>query len=313
MDGRSARKRPSGSIARVVDRGTRRAAALIRARDGSASWHELRGRCTQHELRRALDKGEIVRVARGRYALPDQHPAREAAAAVGGVQSHLSAAVELGLAVLRRPDVVHVTVPRDAHRAGAPGVVLHRADIPPAERTRRSTTPLRTVLDCAATLPFDEALAVADSALREGVVRRDDLLDAARERRGRGAPGVRRVAACADGDATNPFESGLRAVLLDAGIAGFTPQQAIPLATGVTVHADLGDRRRRIALEADSFEHHGTRRMLRRDCRRYDEMVRAGWTVLRFAWEHVAGDPVWVASVVRDVCAAADRRLDRDA
>ncbi len=38
-------------------------------------------------------------------------------------------------------------------------------------------------------------------------------------------------------------------------------------------------------------------------------MTRAGWTVLRFAWEHVLGDPRWVVAVVRDVCATADRRL----
>jgi very-short-patch-repair endonuclease len=77
------------------------------------------------------------------------------------------------------------------------------------------------------------------------------------------------------------------------------------------VRVDLGDRRRRIALEADSFEYHGTRRALRDDCRRYDELARAGWTVLRFAWEHVVGDPRWVASVVTDVCASVDRQLDR--
>jgi very-short-patch-repair endonuclease len=81
------------------------------------------------------------------------------------------------------------------------------------------------------------------------------------------------------------------------------------LVTGGTVHADLGDRRRLIAIEADSFEHHGSRGALRAGCRRYDEMTRAGWTVLRFAWEHVVGDPQWVVAVVRDVCAAVDRRL----
>jgi very-short-patch-repair endonuclease len=280
-------------------------------RDGRATWQELREHCTQHELRRALAKGEIVRVGRGRYALPDQNAAREAAAAVGGVLSHLSAAVELGLAVLHRPDAVHVTVPRAAHRTAVPGVVLHRADLASEDRTRRSTTWLRTVLDCAATLPFAEALAVADSALREGLVRREDLLDAAQERRGPGAPRARRVAGAADGDAANPFESTLRAGLLDAGITGFIPQQPVLLVTGARAHVDLGDPRRRIALEADGFQYHGTRRALRDDCRRYDEIVRAGWIVLRFAWEHVVGDVRWVAAVVADVCALRDRQRHR--
>lgn len=34
---------------------------------------------------------------------------------------------------------------------------------------------MRTVLDCAAQLPFDEALAVADSALRDRTVTKEEL------------------------------------------------------------------------------------------------------------------------------------------
>ncbi len=47
----------------------------------------------------------------------------------------------------------------------------------------------------------------------------------------------------ADGEAANPFESGLRAVALDAGVNGFRPQQRVPLAIGV-VHDDLGEPQR---------------------------------------------------------------------
>ena len=41
------------------------------------------------------------------------------------------------------------------------------------------TTPLRTVMRCATSLPFDEALAVADSALRSRMVTQADLVRAA--------------------------------------------------------------------------------------------------------------------------------------
>jgi hypothetical protein len=41
------------------------------------------------------------------------------------------------------------------------------------------TDPVRTVIDCARDLPFDEALAVADSALRSGKVGPDALRQAA--------------------------------------------------------------------------------------------------------------------------------------
>ena len=57
------------------------------------------------------------------------------------------------------------------------------------------TSPLRTVLDCARRLPFSEALAVADSALRSGLVTEDELRLAAAGTRGPGCKNIRRAAA----------------------------------------------------------------------------------------------------------------------
>jgi very-short-patch-repair endonuclease len=279
----------------------RHPAQVLKAMDGRATWQQLRRLSTQHAVRRALDQGLIVRARRGDYMLPELPRNDAVAARVGGVISHLSAAVDHGLAVLVRPDAV--ARHRAAHLLGArpAGATLHYTVLAPQDVRRARTTVLRTVLDCAATLPFAEGLAVADSALREGYLRPEDLAEAAQERRGPGARAVRRVARTADGDAANPFESALRAAVLDAGLTGFGPQQPVPIG-GMTLHVDLGDPRRRIAVEADSFTHHGTRTALRDDCRRYDELVRSGWTVLRFAWEHVVLDPAWVGAVVRDTC-----------
>src|SRR4051794_14350496 len=281
-------------------------ARVLRALDGRATWAELTSLCTQHSLRGALDSGRIRHVGRGLYALPDLMADREAAARTGGVLSHLSAALHLGLAVLSDPDAVHVTVPRAAHRRPIAGVVVHRADLPAAAADRVRTGPLRTALDCAASLPFPDALAVADSALRDGLVRSEALLSAPRFRRGPGARAIRRVAEQANGTAANPFESALRAAVLDAGVRAFRPQQRVVVG-GTVRFVDLGDERRRIALEADSFAHHGSRAAPRTDCRRYDELVRHGWTGLRFAWEDVLFEPDWVSAVVRDTCERADR------
>jgi very-short-patch-repair endonuclease len=62
---------------------------------------------------------------------------------------------------------------------------------------------------------------------------------------------------------------------------------------------DLADPTLKIVLEADSFEFHGKRSAMRRDCHRYDELVARGWLVLRFAWEQVMFEAEWVASVIR--------------
>jgi very-short-patch-repair endonuclease len=292
-------------LARMGGR-TRDPARVLRALDGRATWQQLERLCTQHALRSALAQGTVVRARRGLYVLPDLSPPRLAAARLNGVLSHLSAAVELGWPVLVAPTEVHVTVPRAAPTHGVPGsVVLHRADLPERDRRRVATRPLRTVVDCAVGLPFAQALAVADSALRDGTVYPEELHEAAGRRRGPGASRLRPVAEAADDNAANPFESGLRAAVLEAGVTGFVPQQPVRLRSGLVIHVDLGDPVLRIAIEADSFTHHGGRRELREDCRRYDELVRAGWLVLRFAWEHVMFDAPWVGSLVRDVVTSA--------
>ena len=108
-------------------------------------------------------------------------------------------------------------------RGSREGVRLHWADLTAAEVSARLTSPLRTVLDCTRVLPFDEALAVADFALRSGRVSKTALGAAAAATRGTGSSAVRRVARHADHRAVNPLESVLRALALEAGL-DLTPQ-----------------------------------------------------------------------------------------
>ena len=131
----------------------RHPAQVLRAMDGWATWEDLGRLCTQHAVRMAVARGSIVRTRRGLYALPGLPTDRQAAADLGGVLSHLSAAVHLGLDVLVAPDRIHVTVPRGGPHHGPDGVVLHRRDVAAMDRTRTATRPLRTVLDCAVCLP----------------------------------------------------------------------------------------------------------------------------------------------------------------
>jgi very-short-patch-repair endonuclease len=64
-----------------------------------------------------------------------------------------------------------------------------------------------------------------------------------------------------------------------------------------------------LVLEADSFAYHGSQAALERDCRRYAELSRNGWTVLRFAWEQVMFDEKWVEEIILDCCRLrTDRR-----
>jgi very-short-patch-repair endonuclease len=275
---------------------------VVRRLGGRARTGDVLSLCTRTALTQTLTEGRLVRPGRGVLVLPGLPDPEVAAARAGGVLSHLTAAERLRLSLVRVPDVVHVTVPHGARPAPQEGVRVHWSVAPvETDEAGIATSGLRTVMDCATVLPFDEALAVADSALYWTRIMRTDLLAAAEASSRTGRRRRIRIAENADGRSANAFESRLRAIVLGAGWTGFEPQFAIPLESR-TVRVDLADPLARVVLEADSFAHHGTRDALRRDCERYDELVADGWVVLRFAWEHVMFQPAWVARVVDETC-----------
>ncbi|GAA0949815.1 type IV toxin-antitoxin system AbiEi family antitoxin domain-containing protein [Kribbella koreensis] len=271
-------------------------AQVLGSANGLATFAELRASVSGDAIRKALAAGSIQRLAKGVYALPPVKDPEAAARAQGGVVSHSSAAVLHGFDVLEAPTTAQVTVPRGQHRrASTLACDLYWADDVPAFDGR--TTKLRTVLDCARALPFADGLCVADSALRKGAIQRDRLMTAAAGLAGPGSARVRRVAAAADGRAESPLESVLRARLLEAGFDEFVPQWVVRDKT-FSARIDLAQPRLKLALEADSFAHHGSRSALTRDCRRHANLTIRGWRLIRFSWEDVMLDPGWVVDVV---------------
>ena len=258
---------------------------------GTATRAQLVAVTSRAAVDRATAAGDLVRLARGRWALPVVDEARLAAHRLSGTVSHASAALLHGWAVKSTPTRPHLTLPQKRRRrAGWEEVVVHRADLHPAERTGLVTSPERTLVDCLRTMPLDEALAVADSALRDGFGRQR-LLELADRARGAGAARIRSVASRATPLAANPFESVLRAAALEVGLD--VEAQVEIWEPDFLGRVDLADRRRRIVLEADSFAWHGGRAQLASDCRRYNQLAVHGWLVLRFSWEDVmfhAGD-----------------------
>ena len=272
---------------------------VVRDLGGRATFTQITDATTRWALRTAVAEGRVVRVGRGVYALPKMPEPLVTAAALRGVVSHLSAAQLWGLARVHDPAVLHVTVPHGHRRRRRRHVVVHRSRyLDPEDLERGLTSAVRTVLDCAATLPFVQALAVADSALALGMVSKDALEAAATAAQGAGRSARLLVARAADGRSANAFESALRGILVEAGMVDFTPQVEIQL-PGRRVRVDLADRARKLVVEADSFEFHGDRDGFERDCERYDALTAAGWVVLRFTWRQVVDHPQWVVETVR--------------
>ncbi|WP_299036570.1 DUF559 domain-containing protein [uncultured Pseudokineococcus sp.] len=258
-------------------------------------------------LQRAVAGGEVERLGWGVYALASAPPALRAAAAVRGTVSHASAAQLWMVDPLHRPARISVTVPRAARRRRPlPGTRLHWSDLAPADVDGPVTAPLRTALDCARSMPFEEALGVADGFLRRRLVDPGELRAAAAALRGAGRARAVAVASAADSRSDNPFESALRAVVLRCGAGAFVPQVVVDAGPLGRVRPDLVDEGRRVVLEADSFAWHGSRAALARDCERYDALVVSGYLVLRFSWEQVVGAPEQVAEAVRRVVALVD-------
>lgn len=256
----------------------------------------------------ALTRGDLVRLSHGWVGVPARERSERAAASHGGVVSHTSAALIHGWPVITVPDLPRVTVPPGAPRVAEPDEVadVTEATLLPRDIHGRVTSPLRTILDCAHDLPFRDALAVADSALRSEALTRSDLLRAVCA----AECDCRRVAAYADGRAANPFESALRALCIEIGLA-VVPQWEVE-ADGMTLHPDLANPMLGLAIEADSYTHHGmTRTDFARDLVRYNALAATDWLILRFSYEHVMEHSDYVRRTLRAAIASRARAAAR--
>jgi len=270
---------------------------------GVASRSRLDGMCTRPTIEAALGSGEIVRVTRSLYRLPDVDRALRLAAELRGRLAVLSAAQAHGWEVAQPPDKPWVLVERSRHASSS------RVHLVWGEAEDHDdglvTSRRRTAVDCARRLPFRDALCVLDSALRHGLDH-ETLVADAHAVRGKGAAAARRVAALATAEAANPFESMLRALAVEAGLEVRAqveievPDVDSPGGTR-TVRPDVVDRERRLVLEADSWQFHAGKEEFQTDCWRYTALVVEGWTVLRFTWWQVMHHPEWVVACLRAV------------
>jgi very-short-patch-repair endonuclease len=268
---------------------------------GITSRKPLLGLVTRGAIEAAVAGGLVVRVARGRYALPTDDAARRRAHELTGTAVLVTAAAHWGWARMWEPRRPQIAVPRGRNVAAdrRDGVDLRWRTVPVTDVVDGWVTSReRTLVDCASLLPFNQALAIRDSALRDRTVTRPDLMARAavlpRQYRGR----VEAVFAEADPLAANPFESALRAIAIEVPGLHVRCQVRIDDERGWVGRVDLADRDLRIVVEADSMEYHGERAAMDKDVERYTRLTCDGWLVLRFTWYHVMTRPDWVVAML---------------
>lgn len=305
---------------------------------GIATTAELVGASSWAALRACTATGQIVRVGHGVYTVAafadpalggdassrawsrwHEGPSDEEAAALmarraiargrGGVLSHLCAAADHGWPILREPRWVDIALPvhRKPPTFAARTVTRYwERDLTTEERAAHVTAPVRTVIDCARLLPFAEALAVADSALRSRMVGTRELREAGDVFRGSGSAQVRRVVAGADARAANPFESALRAV--HHGLPGLNLESQVEVGDGLAARVDLADTRLRIVIEADSYAFHGDAERFQATQRRQVELAGRDWIVLPYGFAATTRDAAWVRAATQAVVYVRERR-----
>lgn len=161
-------------------------------------------------------------------------------------------------------------------------------------------SPRDTVVDLARGWPYDHALLVTQRALQLRVLSFDDLTTAhaGMTRYTGNAQLGRLIAALAEGTRSEA-ERLLVALLRQAGISGWVANHRVR-AAGRGYEIDVAFPAVRLAIEVDGQAFHSDARAFHRDRRRQNDLVRAGWTVLRFTWADLSREPERVVAEVLD-------------
>lgn len=269
---------------------------------------------TPGEVERLLRSRDWQRVRHGVYQLDEPRDRREAhlrqcwaavlVARSGSVIAGPSAALVHGLALVDLPALVHV-VAGSCRSAGGMNVVRRRTDVDSVDIGGLPLTSVsQTVVDCATVLGYEDAVVVADSALRHGVDRRG-LLELAET--SRASARVRRVVEFADGRSESVGESLARVALAAAGLPAPLLQEEFVVRGGRRYRVDFYWPDQRTIGEFDGRVKYGEDPgALWSEKRREDELRAEGYGFARFGAAQVRR-PAELGAVVRGAFGLARR------
>lgn len=161
--------------------------------------------------------------------------------------------------------------------------------------------PADAVVDLIRFLPPQDALEVAQQALHRRTVDLHWLVaEHARLSGLRGAAQLRRTVRLMAEGTRSEAERRLTALMRQAGISGWVANLRVRAGSRAYV-LDLAFERQRITVEVDGRAFHTDAASFQGDRTRQNDLVAAGWTVLRFTWEDIVERPADVVRRIRSI------------
>jgi hypothetical protein len=281
-------------------------------------WAELG--VSEWQLRQRVKNGELLRIRRDVYADAAEYskssPARKhafhvtaAMLATSGTASHTSAAILQGLDLLARVPADLVTLTRAPSTRGSRSslrrIKIHAARLPSDHVTTRYgrpvTSPARTVIDLARTMPFMHGVVTADSALHKGRASREELASVLAACQGwPGSANAARVVRFSDGRAESPLESCARVIFARYGLP--PPELQVEIRgqgfrQGFLFRVDFLWPQFSTISEADGLGKYEKNAALATAQLERDQLLReAGHKVVHFTWEQLFRETLRVIS-----------------
>jgi very-short-patch-repair endonuclease len=278
-------------------------AELLRRQDGVLTLAQAkRAGLSQDAINRRVRSGLWRRCERGVY-FADDRPFTDAARVRVGVWSYGCDAAASGLAAAwwhgvtkYAPDIVEVTLARNARLQKRAGTRLRRRDLTRTDIVERNglrvtALPL-TVIEAAVRRGGGAKL--MDTALQRHVELRQ-LWDVHLRNKGRhGSPAARSLLQAASDGARSEAERLLVKLLREAGITGWKTNYPVG---GYKV--DVGIPKQKVAIEVDGWAFHSDGEVFHSDRKRQNAISLLGWKVLRFTWLDLTEYPQRVIAEIK--------------
>lgn len=260
---------------------------------------------TEASIRHRLSRGTWAKAGRSAYRLlpgDDEHELLRAATLVlpDAVVSHGSAARLHSLDGIPRSLPTVTVAASTTHDFAGVSVRRSSVGVPSAHRTRRmgvaTTSVARTVVDLAADMPDGPWRDLAEQCVVGGRTSVAAITAVAESVCGRGRPGSALVGAflASEDAATSKLE---RSVARE--LRALSPIAQYPAPWDPALRLDFAFPEARLAVEADGYRWHATRRRFDADRRRDRAALRAGWLIIRVTWNDLRAPGEFVATVVR--------------